>query len=166
MVDFVLAPKLETELESAIQAKLAALATGKSPTLHVSINQDRLHPTDAFPGGRIRRDQGGRREPRGGADAAGHIWTAAWHKRMEALGVAGKNQPRLPTLPLILTHEHQWSLYFAVDRLDKIEVCGPLPIGTIDNLLNIDALLPSLSRLMAWIDRDFRFWVNRVFGSL
>jgi len=85
---------------------------------------------------------------------------------MEALGVVGKNQPRLPTLPLILTHEHQWSLYFAVDRLDKIEVCGPLPIGTTDNLLNIYALLPSLSRLVARIDRDFRFWVNRVFGSL
>ena len=49
MVDFVLAPKLETELESAIQAKLAALATGKSPTLHVSINQTDYTPLTRFP---------------------------------------------------------------------------------------------------------------------
>jgi len=40
MVDFILAPKLETELESTIQAKLVALAARKmSPTLHVSVNQ-------------------------------------------------------------------------------------------------------------------------------
>lgn len=49
------------------------------------------------------------------------IWTAAWHIRMAALGVGGgKNGPSLPTLPLILTHDHEWSLYFAVDRGHKI----------------------------------------------
>ena len=81
--------------------------------------------------------------------------------------MAARTNPGYPSiLPLILTHEHQWSLYFAVDRLDKIEVCGPLPIGTTDNLLSIYALLPPLSRLMAWIDRDFRFEVDRVFSSL
>ncbi|KAK5656462.1 hypothetical protein OQA88_4845 [Cercophora sp. LCS_1] len=166
MVDFVLAPKLETELESAIQAKLAALAAGKkSPTLHVGINQTDYTPLTHFPAAVSveTRVAGGNLEE-GLMQLS--IWTAAWHKRMEALGVAGKNQARLPTLPLILTHEHQWSLYFAVDRVDKIEVCGPLPIGTTDNLLNIYALLPSLSRLMTWIDRDFRFWFDRFFGSL
>jgi len=45
------------------------------------------------------------------------IWTAAWHARMSALGVGGGKQgPLLPTLPLILTHDHAWSLYFAADR--------------------------------------------------
>lgn len=153
MVDFVLAPKLEAELESAIQAKLAALAAGKkSSALHVSVNQTDYDPLARFPAAISVETKvaGGNLEE--GRMQLG-IWTAAWHKRMEALGVASKNQSRLPTLPLILTHEHQWSLYFAVDRLDKINVCGPLPIGTTCNLLNIYALLPSLSQLMAWIDK-------------
>jgi hypothetical protein len=46
---------------------------------------------------------------------------------METLGVGGgKPGPQLPTLPLILTHDYEWSLYFVVDRLDKIEVFGPM----------------------------------------
>lgn len=45
----------------------------------------------------------------------------------------GKSGPQLPTLPLILTHDHEWSLCFAVDRLDKIEVFGLMQIGMTDN---------------------------------
>lgn len=35
------------------------------------------------------------------------IYIAAWHKRMEMLGVGGGEPgPQLPILPLILTHNH------------------------------------------------------------
>ncbi|KAK4032939.1 hypothetical protein C8A01DRAFT_20045, partial [Parachaetomium inaequale] len=84
------------------------------------------------------------------------VWTAAWHRRIETLGVGGgKPGPQLPTLPLILTHDHECSLYFAFDRLDKIEVFGRMQIGMTDNLPNIYQLLTVLGFLGAWIDTPF-----------
>jgi hypothetical protein len=83
---------------------------------------------------------------------------------LETLGIGGgKPGPQLPTLPLILIHDHEWSLYFAVDRLDKIEVFGPMQIGMTDNLPNIYQLLTMLGFLGAWIDTTFRAWVTNAF---
>lgn len=73
------------------------------------------------------------------------VWTAAWHLRMSKLGVGKRSTPsdgvggaatasqssasladdsgwsgRLVTLPLILTLDHDWNLYFACDRGTKI----------------------------------------------
>lgn len=44
------------------------------------------------------------------------LWTAAWRRRMEALGIAVRGKASLPTLPLIQTMDHSWSLFFACDR--------------------------------------------------
>ncbi|KAK4042322.1 hypothetical protein C8A01DRAFT_33671 [Parachaetomium inaequale] len=93
------------------------------------------------------------------------IWTAAWHKRMEMLGVGGgMHGPQLPTLPLILVHDHQWSLYFAVDRLERIEVCGALLIGMTDSFPNIYQLLTVLGLLGTWVDTTFCSWTTGAFG--
>jgi hypothetical protein len=77
------------------------------------------------------------------------VWTAAWHLRMSKLGIgrqsmsghddagettAGSPAPlaneagwtgRLITLPLILTLDHDWTLYFACDRGIKIVSIHP-----------------------------------------
>lgn len=45
------------------------------------------------------------------------IWTAAWYRRLQSLSLAPL---RMITLPLLLVVEHDWRLYFAVDRGDSI----------------------------------------------
>ncbi|KAK3299702.1 uncharacterized protein B0H64DRAFT_104042 [Chaetomium fimeti] len=92
------------------------------------------------------------------------IWTAAWHIRMAALGISGwEDGPLLPTLPLILTHEHQWSLYFAVDRGHKIEILGGIQIGTTSTTQGIYQLLAVLRLLADWIETEFKEWVVTAF---
>lgn len=40
------------------------------------------------------------------------IWTAAWHKRMDMLGVTSGD---IITLPLLQVENADWKLYFAID---------------------------------------------------
>jgi hypothetical protein len=141
MVDFVLAPRLSPELDAVIQNRLIGLSTrAKSPALasaQLNVNQ-----TDYTPLTRSPLAVSIETKVAGASLEEGHlqlgIWTAAWHRRMEMRGVGrGMQGPQLPTLPLILVHNHQWSLYFAVDRLERIEVYGALPIGMTDSVSNI-----------------------------
>lgn len=169
MVDFVLAPNLgsESALDFAIQNKLVELAKQmKSSGLvsaHLCVNQTDYPPLMRSPAAVAMETKVAGASLEEGRLQLG-IWTAAWHRRMETLGVGGgKPGPQLPTLPLILTHDHEWSLYFAVDRLDKIEVFGPMQIGMTDNLPNIYQLLTVLGFLGAWIDTTFRSWVIDAF---
>ncbi|KAK4119361.1 hypothetical protein N657DRAFT_581839 [Parathielavia appendiculata] len=169
MVDFVLAPDLgsESQFDSAIQNKLVELAKPmKSSGLisaHLCVNQTDYPPLMRSPAAVTMETKAAGASLEEGRLQLG-IWTAAWHKRMETLGVGGgKPGPQLPTLPLILTHDHEWSLYFAVDRLDKIDVFGPMQIGMTDNLLNIYQLLTVLGFLGTWIDTTFRSWVINAF---
>ncbi|EAQ87143.1 hypothetical protein CHGG_03762 [Chaetomium globosum CBS 148.51] len=169
VVDFVLAPNLdsESELDFAIQNKLVAQAKQMKPSGfasgHLYVNQPDYHPLVRAPTAvtMVAKVAGASLEE--GQLQLG-IWTAAWHRRMETLGIGGgKLGPQLPTLPLILTHDHEWSLYFAVDRLNKIEVFGPIQIGMTDTLRNIYKLLTVLGFLGAWIDTTFRSWVFKAF---
>ncbi|KAK0639525.1 hypothetical protein B0T16DRAFT_302146, partial [Cercophora newfieldiana] len=167
MVDFVLAPNLASDLDSAIQNRLIELArTTKSTALlstQLSINQTDFPPLTRSPAAVTIETKVAGASLEEGLLQMG-IWTAAWHRRMEILGIGGgKPGPRLPTLPLILTHDHAWSLYFAVDRHDRIVVVGPMQIGMTDNLPNIYQLLTVLAILGIWIDVDFRNWVAASF---
>ncbi|KAH6632810.1 hypothetical protein F5144DRAFT_263741 [Chaetomium tenue] len=169
MVDFVLAPNLgsESELDFAIQNKLIDLAKQMKSSGLISA-QLCVNRTDYPPLMRSPAAVTIETKVAGGSLEEGRlqlgIWTAAWHRRMETLGVGGgKAGLQLPTLPLILTHDHEWSLYFAVDRLNKIEIFGPMPIGMTDNLPNIYQLLTVLGFLGAWIDTTFRSWVINAF---
>ncbi|KAH6630025.1 hypothetical protein B0J18DRAFT_474646 [Chaetomium sp. MPI-SDFR-AT-0129] len=167
MVDFVLAPNLGSgsKLDIAIQNKLIELAKQRrssgSVSAHLCVNQTDYPPLMRSPVAvTIETNVAGANLEEGRLQLG--IWIAAWHRRMEALGV-GKPGSQLPTLPLILTHDHEWSLYFAVDRLDKIEVFGPMQIGMTDNLPNIYQLLTVLGFLGAWIDTTFCSWVINAF---
>ncbi|KAK4137026.1 hypothetical protein BT67DRAFT_432735 [Trichocladium antarcticum] len=168
MVDFILAPRLSSELDSAIQNRLIELSRQmKSPALasaQLYLNQTDYTPLTRSPSAvSIETKVAGASLEEGRLQLG--IWTAAWYKRMEMLSVGGGIQgPQLPTLPLILVHDHQWSLYFAVDRLDRIEICGALQIGMTDNLPNIYQLLTVLRSLGTWIDTTFRSWATDTFG--
>jgi hypothetical protein len=169
MVDFVLTPNLgsESELDIAIQNKLVELAkqmrSSGLVSAHLCVNQTDYPPLMRSPAAvTIETKVAGASLEEGRLQLG--IWTAAWHRRMEILGIGGgKPGPQLPTLPLILTHDHEWSLYFAVDRFDKIEIFGPMQIGMTDNLPNIYQLLTVLGFLGAWIDTTFRSWVINAF---
>ncbi|KAL8383527.1 hypothetical protein RB595_010636 [Gaeumannomyces hyphopodioides] len=168
MVDFVFAPRLSPELDVAIQNQLIELSTRAKSTALASA-QLNINQTDYFPLTRspsavsIKTKVAGANLEEGRLQLG--IWTAAWHKRMEMLGVGGRMQsPQLPTLPLILVHDHQWSLYFAVGRLERIEICGALPIGMTDSFPNIYQLLTVLGLLGTWVDTTFRSWITDTFG--
>ncbi|KAL2201520.1 hypothetical protein P885DRAFT_65755 [Corynascus similis CBS 632.67] len=148
MVDFVLAPHLgsKSELDIAIQNKVVELAKQmKSSGLvsaHLCINQTDYPPLMRSPAAVTIETKVARASLEEGRLQLG-VWTAAWHRRMEMLGVGGR----------------KWSLYFAANRLDKIEIFGPMQIGMTDNLPNIYQLLRVLGFLGAWIDTTFRSWV-------
>ncbi|KAK0745143.1 hypothetical protein B0T21DRAFT_280455 [Apiosordaria backusii] len=169
-VNFVLAPNLgpESGLDFTTQNKLVELAKQRKSSGPVSaplsVNQTDYPPLMRSPTAVTMVTKVAWASQEEGHMQLG-IWTAAWHRRMETLGVGGgKLGPQLPTLPLILTHDHGWYLYFAVDRLDKIEVLGPMHIGTTDNIPDIYQLLTVVGFLGDWIDTTFRSWVINVFG--
>jgi hypothetical protein len=144
MVDVVLAPNLASDpaLDSAIQTRLLQLAKQMKPpglaSAFLCVNQTDYHPLTRFPAAITVETKvaGGNLEE--GRMQLG-IWTAAWHRRMETLGITtGRTSPLpLPTLPLILTYDHEWSLYFAVDHVERIDIYGPMPIGMTDNIPKI-----------------------------
>ncbi|KAL1837874.1 hypothetical protein VTJ49DRAFT_3300 [Mycothermus thermophilus] len=93
------------------------------------------------------------------------LWVVAWHKRMEMLGIGGRQGPALPTLILINVQDHNWFLSFAVDRLDKIEILGGSElIGGTNTLVGVYKLVTVLRMLAGWIDTTFRSWVEKTFG--
>ncbi|ATY67157.1 hypothetical protein A9K55_000435 [Cordyceps militaris] len=167
MVDFVLAPRLSADLDSAIQNRLIELSR-QSKSSALASSQLFVNQTDYTPLMRsplaisIETKVAGARLEEGRLQLG--IWTASWYKRMEMLGIGcGMPDYRLPTLPLILVCDHQWSLYFAIDRLDRIEIRGPLQIGMTDHLTRIYPLLTVLGLLSTWIDTTFRSWVTNTF---
>ncbi|KLU90595.1 hypothetical protein MAPG_10447, partial [Magnaporthiopsis poae ATCC 64411] len=87
------------------------------------------------------------------------VWTTAWHERVRAL--CGSSRPRFVTLPLLLSGERRWDLYFACDRGDDvgIEIVGPVDVGGTGDLLTLYAFLAVLRALAAWMDGPFKLWM-------
>jgi hypothetical protein len=167
MVNFVIAPRLSPELDAAIKKRMTELSmSARSAALaedQFHVNQTDYHPLGFSPSAItiVTKGSGGNTEE--GRLQLG-VWTAAWHKRMEMLGVGGGTETLpLPTLPLILVHEHQWWLYLAVDRLKKIEVRGALWMGSTDDLSHSYQLLTLLGLLGTWVDTVFRGWTTDTF---
>ncbi|KAL8296269.1 hypothetical protein RB600_001650 [Gaeumannomyces tritici] len=82
------------------------------------------------------------------------IWTAAWHRRMRDLGYTDQ----LITLPLVLCHGHDWSLYLACDRGHKIEIVGPHPLGSTKRMESLYPLFAALVELCKWVEGTLRDW--------
>ncbi|KLU92238.1 hypothetical protein MAPG_11184 [Magnaporthiopsis poae ATCC 64411] len=94
------------------------------------------------------------------------IWTAAWHRRIsELLALFPSSTPRpIVTLPLLLCCEHQWELYFAVDRGNEIHLVGPHSVGATQDMMSIYRLLAVLRELCKWVEGPFRSWMMAAFG--
>ncbi|KAK3695721.1 hypothetical protein B0T22DRAFT_488983 [Podospora appendiculata] len=178
MVDFVLSPKFATidnragatpqrarrnvAIDAAIQNKLAAQwpSTGSSI---LGVNHTDYPPLLRAPiAVTIETKIAGASSEEGRLQLG--IWTAAWHTRMATLGGGGgRDGPLLPTLSLILTNDHEWTLYFAADRGSKIDILGPRQIGITDTFQGIYRLLAVLRLLANWIEDEFRDWVMAAF---
>ncbi|KAI1182912.1 hypothetical protein F5B17DRAFT_418275 [Nemania serpens] len=86
------------------------------------------------------------------------IWTAAWHSRMYTLRPSASLNPgaRLVSLPLIQAVGHVWRICFACDMGTRIDLYGPMTIGSTENITSIYALLSSLQSIKAWIETSFQ----------
>ncbi|TGJ81855.1 hypothetical protein E0Z10_g6926 [Xylaria hypoxylon] len=98
------------------------------------------------------------------------LWIAAWHKRMYTLrqrlfplspqayrlaDAPPLQHPRLTTVLAVEVVAHEWSVHFACDRGDKIEIYGPVRIGSTATLLEAYALVACLENIRTWIELTF-----------
>lgn len=94
------------------------------------------------------------------------IWVAAWHKRMTELralrlkqhglvGAPTPSNPRLVSVPLIVVTGHDWDAYLACDEGNSIRIRGPLRIGGTLTVLQIYALLASLTAIRDWMKTTY-----------
>ncbi|KAH6983682.1 hypothetical protein BKA56DRAFT_483122, partial [Ilyonectria sp. MPI-CAGE-AT-0026] len=93
------------------------------------------------------------------------VWTAAWHQRMNDFfnsGIAKTTdsaQRTIITLPLLLSVEHNWKLFFACDRGDRLEVVGEMSVGDTNTLIGLYTIVAVVRELANWVDSTFREWV-------
>ncbi|KAL8392167.1 hypothetical protein RB595_002378 [Gaeumannomyces hyphopodioides] len=160
MVDFVLALDLENPRPRDQALANAVLEVMKHQTDEsLSINHTLYNPLGLNPIG-VGIETKANAVPTEGTLQLG-IWTAAWHRRMRDLGYTDQ----LITLPLILCHDHDWSLYFACDRGHKIEIVGPLLLGSTDRMVSLYPLLAALVELCKWVEGTFRdWWITQLGG--
>ncbi|KAH6980499.1 hypothetical protein EDB80DRAFT_783578 [Ilyonectria destructans] len=83
----------------------------------------------------------------------GPVTVAAGHRRMSVLLPA--NQEPIITLPLILIMEHEWSLLFACDRGDRIDIVENVAMGDTRGLIGLYKILAVLRSLASWMQRVF-----------
>ncbi|KAH8168263.1 hypothetical protein LIA77_11992 [Sarocladium implicatum] len=97
------------------------------------------------------------------------IWTAAFHRRMHRLRMSrrlamlnNQGQPvrdsgreLVVPLPLITVRGSNWSIMYALDRGDRIEITKASAMGSTSSVLNIYRLLASLRALGEWIETGF-----------
>ncbi|KAJ9634659.1 hypothetical protein H2199_008944 [Coniosporium tulheliwenetii] len=99
------------------------------------------------------------------------MWSSAYFARIRRLQQDRDDAAGLPseesgrsastvTLPLLLANTHNWSLLFARDREDCIEVMGELRVGDTASLHGLYKLLSTLRLLAEWSNSTFREWIE------
>ncbi|KAH6961898.1 hypothetical protein BKA56DRAFT_499600 [Ilyonectria sp. MPI-CAGE-AT-0026] len=110
------------------------------------------------------------------------IWIAAWYTRMQQLlrrtmaqeeetqdekndqedgETSGKIELLIP-VPVVIVIEHEWKLFFACDRGNKIDIIGHITIGDTKSLDGLFIIVAVIRRLATWIQDDFRTWLEKV----
>jgi hypothetical protein len=97
------------------------------------------------------------------------VWTAAWYQRMKAFRTSRSEslqaEERMLTLPLLLVVEHEWKLFFACDRGDRLEIVGDMSIGDTKSLIGLYTVVAVLRVLAKWTRNDFKDWISRFLQS-
>ncbi|EXK76908.1 hypothetical protein FOQG_18361 [Fusarium oxysporum f. sp. raphani 54005] len=84
------------------------------------------------------------------------IWLASWFGRVAKF----EGSKKLPFLPVLLVVCENWELYFAFNKEDRFEVCGPVGIGNTKSIEHLYQLLAVLRLLGGWMRGEFRDWVE------
>jgi hypothetical protein len=68
------------------------------------------------------------------------------------------------SLPLVAIVNHEWNLYVAVDKGDRIAMLGPTPMGSTRTIDGEYQLLAALRVLGGWMkDRQYMDWLRNWF---
>ncbi|KAI1132336.1 hypothetical protein F5Y10DRAFT_261321 [Nemania abortiva] len=168
-----LRPRLELDLPSVTELVDYALLLEPVPNGHLSncindfvatlqletFNQSSYQPLRTLPSGvfvKTKVDGKGYQE----AQAQVGVWMAAWFERVGEF----RNISDL-AIPLVIAAGEEWELWFAIDRPDCFDVCGPLAIGGTGDLQSIYLLRYCLACLGDWMTEDFRRWVELCVGA-
>lgn len=69
--------------------------------------------------------------------------SASWFRRVAKF----EGSKKLPFLPILLVVCENWELYFAFNKQDRFEVCGPVGIGNTKSIEHLHQLLAVLRLL-------------------
>lgn len=88
------------------------------------------------------------------------------HRKMDMFRRASGIREDLPvvSLPLVAIANHEWNLYFAVDKGDRIAMLGPTPMGSTRTIDGEYQLLAALRVLGDWMkDGQYMDWLRNWF---
>jgi hypothetical protein len=72
---------------------------------------------------------------------------------------SAQRQRTIVTLPLLLSVEQNWKLFFACDRGDHLEVVGEMSVGDTNTLIGLYTIVAVVRELANWVDSTFRNWI-------
>ncbi|PMB65280.1 hypothetical protein BM221_008636 [Beauveria bassiana] len=92
------------------------------------------------------------------------IWVAAWRERMRSImALAGAEEEKLLTLPVIQVLDSAWSVSFMVDHGTHIRIIDDdYVIGDTNSMLGIYQLQASMMALGAWVKDVFEPWFTNL----
>ncbi|EEU35521.1 uncharacterized protein NECHADRAFT_9732, partial [Fusarium vanettenii 77-13-4] len=95
------------------------------------------------------------------------VWAATHFERLRALkkskaailGESQKEEALSTALPLLLIQGSTWSLFFAVDGTDRIDIFNGIVIGDTATILGCYKVVAALRELATWSETTFRTWL-------
>ncbi|KAI1278167.1 hypothetical protein F5Y07DRAFT_68015 [Xylaria sp. FL0933] len=91
------------------------------------------------------------------------MWLASWYGRISQFPCLSDEEDALPSpvIPVLIVESEIWNLYFAFDTTSQYEVCGPIKIGSTDELDGAYRVLAVLRIIAQWMATDFLDWVEQ-----
>ncbi|KAF1733226.1 hypothetical protein CRV24_007125 [Beauveria bassiana] len=158
MVNFALVVHPSSVLQTLIDQFLKG-----EPWETQSINQTRYEPLRTRPAPIFieTRTVSGTKE---NANVQLGIWVAAWRQRMRSMmALAGAEEEKLLTLPVIQVMDSAWSVSFVVDHGTHIRIIDEdYVIGDTNSMLGIYQLQASMMALGAWVKDVFEPWFTNL----
>ncbi|KAM3437992.1 hypothetical protein MY4824_003439 [Beauveria thailandica] len=158
MVDFALVMRPSDVLQTLIDRFLE-----EEPWENQSINQTLYEPLRTRPAPIFIKTKtvSGTKE---NANVQLGIWVAAWRERMRPImALAGAEEEKLLTLPVIQVMDSAWSVSFVVDEGTHICIIDDnYIIGNTNSMLGIYQLQASMAALGAWVKDVFEPWFTKL----
>ncbi|KAI0812223.1 hypothetical protein GGR55DRAFT_640848 [Xylaria sp. FL0064] len=91
------------------------------------------------------------------------MWLASWYDRISQFPCLSDEEDPLPSpvIPVLIVESEVWNLWFTFDTASQYEVCGPIKIGSTDELGGAYRVLAVLRSIAQWMATDFLDWVEK-----